>query len=141
MRISQIETIPLEIPLRTPFTTAKAQQTIARLILIKLHTDTGILGVGECDPRPHITGDTMKSALSAIRDYLSPALVGMELSEAKDLAKICARMDEVLIANPSAKDGIDIAAHDALGKKNGLPVYSLLANRIRGMLSSSGFRR
>ena len=139
MRISRIEPIPIQIPLKAPFTTAKARQTVARVVLIKLQTDKGIIGIGECDPRPHITGETIGSALIAIRDYLAPALASFELSEISDIAKICDRMDEVLVSNPSAKDGIDIAVHDALGKAKGIPAYSLLGPKERGVVTSCGF--
>jgi L-alanine-DL-glutamate epimerase-like enolase superfamily enzyme len=139
MKIIRIDTIPLQIPLKRHFTTAKARQTAARVVLIKLHTDEGTVGIGESDPRPHITGETVDSVLIAIRDYLAPALASFELSDSGDIEKLCNRMDEVLVSNPSAKAGIDIAAYDALGKANGVPVYSLLGPKERGAVTSCGF--
>ena len=139
MKITLVETIPLRIPLRTPFKTAKAEQQSASVVLTKLHTDAGIIGIGECDPRPHITGETVDSVLAAVSGYLTPAISGMELSTVDDIEKICAQMDRVLVSNPSAKAGIDIAAYDALGKTKGVPVHSLLGHRQRETLSSCGF--
>ena len=139
MKIKQIERIPLQIPLKTPFTTAKAKQTSARIVVIKLHTDEGIVGIGECDPRPHITGETVASVLTVIRDYLAPSLTAFELSDIGDITRICTRMDEVLVSNPSAKAGIDIAAHDALGKAKEIPVHSLLGQPRREEVTSCGF--
>lgn len=139
MRITLIEPIPLQIPLKVPFKTAKAEQLTARIVLIKLHTDSGIMGIGECDPRPHITGETVDSVLAVVSTHLAPALRGMELSEVNDVRKVCAQMDQALVSNPSAKAGIDIAAYDALGKSKGVPVYALLGERRRKALVSSGF--
>jgi L-alanine-DL-glutamate epimerase-like enolase superfamily enzyme len=48
-------------------------------------------------------------------------------------------MDRVLVSNPSAKAGIDIAAYDALGKRKGVPVHSLLGKMWRETLQSCGF--
>jgi L-alanine-DL-glutamate epimerase-like enolase superfamily enzyme len=139
MKITLVEPIPLQIPLKTPFKTAKAEQRNASVVLIKLHTDAGITGIGECDPRPHITGETVDSVLAVMSGYLMRAVKGMELSAVEDIGKICAQMDRVLVSNPSAKAGIDIAAYDAVGKEKGLPVYSLLGQRRRETLQSCGF--
>lgn len=139
LRITRVETIPLKIPLRTPFATARAIQKDTRPVLIKLHTDGSIIGIGECDPKPHITGETQTSVLTVVRDHLAPSLVGFEFSEAADMNGICVRMDEALISSPSAKAGIDIAAYDALGKLKGVPVNSLLGQRQRENLTSLGF--
>jgi L-alanine-DL-glutamate epimerase-like enolase superfamily enzyme len=139
MKITQVETIALKIPLRTPFKTAKAEQKNASVVLIKLHTDAGVIGIGECDPRPHITGETVDSVLGVVSGYLTPAVRGVELSEVDDIEKICAQMDQVLVSNPSAKAGIDIAAYDALGKRKGVPAYSLLGQKWRETLESCGF--
>jgi len=139
MKITLVETIPLQIPLRRPFKTAKAEQQNASVVLVKLHTDAGIIGIGECDPRPHITGETVDSVLAAVSGYLTPAVRGMELSAVDDIEKICAQMDRVLVSNPSAKAGIDIAAYDALGIRKGVPVHSLLGQRRRETLQSCGF--
>ncbi len=139
MKITQVKPIPLQIPLKRAFATSRATQTAARVVLIKLRTDSGMVGLGECDPRPHITGETMDSALTAIRNHLAPSLMGLELSEISDLAKLCRRMDEVLVSNPAAKAGIDIAAHDALGKAKGIPVYALLGQKVRESVDTIGF--
>lgn len=139
MKITRVEIIPLKIPLRIPFATSRAIQKDTRPVLVKLHTDGDIVGIGECDPKPHITGETQASVLAVIRDYLAPALTGYEFSEAVDMDRICVRMDEVLISNPSAKAGIDIAAHDALGKLKGVPVHSILGQKQREALTSLGF--
>lgn len=139
MKITHVESVPLKIPLRTPFATARAIQKDARPVLVKLHTDASIIGIGECDPKPHITGETQASVLAVVRDHLAPLMTGVELSEASDLNGICARMDETLISNPSAKAGIDIAAHDALGKLKEVPVQSLLGQKQREELIGLGF--
>jgi L-alanine-DL-glutamate epimerase-like enolase superfamily enzyme len=139
MKITLVETTPLQIPLRRPFKTAKAEQQNASVVIIKLHTDAGIIGIGESDPRPHITGETVDSVLAAVSGYLTPAVRGMELSAVDDIGKICAQMDRVLVSNPSAKAGIDIAAYDALGKWKGVPVHSLLGQKQRETLQSCGF--
>lgn len=139
LKITRVETVPLKIPLRTPFATSRAIQKDTRPVLIKLHTDSDIIGIGECDPKPHITGETQTSVLAVMRDHLAPALTGFEFSEVSDIASICERMDEALISNPSAKAGVDIAAYDALGKLKTVPVHSLLGQKQRETLTSLGF--
>jgi len=139
MRITSIETIPVQIPLKSPFKTSKAEQKSAKIVLVKLHTDKGIIGIGECDPRPHITGETVNSVTTIISDSLGPALRGMNLSESDDIAKICDQMDRMIVSNPSAKAGIDIALYDALGKQSDVPIHALLGDEQTTSLISCGF--
>jgi len=46
---------------------------------------------------------------------LAPAVRDCQLNKVSDIGKLSRKMDHVLVSNPSAKAGIDIAAHDALG--------------------------
>ena len=62
MKIKQIEIFKLNIPLKEPFIISLETITHAENILIKIWTDTGIYGLGECSPYKTIAGESQESA-------------------------------------------------------------------------------
>ena len=122
MKITDIKIEKVHIPLLGPIKITFATLTYAENVLIKVSTDEGLVGYGEAAPIPFVTGETVDSAIAAIR-ALTPGLIGMD---PLDIEKIHAVMDKAFYGNGSAKCAIDLAMYDLAGKKAGLPVYKLL---------------
>jgi len=95
-------------------------------IVIKIHTDEGIVGYGESVPDENVTGESVQSDIAALRHSLIPALIG---SDPRNIYQIHEEMNRKLVGNPSAKAAIDIACYDILGRYSGLPIYLLLGGR------------
>jgi L-alanine-DL-glutamate epimerase-like enolase superfamily enzyme len=138
MRIERIAVQPLRIPLRAPFVTSRATQTHAEVVLVRLTTDTGIVGLGESDPRPHITGETLAGAVEVLGSALAPAVRNEALESPEDLEALRARMDRTVTGHRSAKAGVDLAAWDALGRARKEPVHALLGPRRRERVETIG---
>jgi o-succinylbenzoate synthase len=136
MKITSIEVFPIAIPLKQPFKTSKAQQTMGNFVIVKVHTDEGIIGLGEGDPRPHMTGETLETTTYVLKKYICPHLIG---ENPLDIAKIHNIMDRLIELNPSAKCAIDIAIYDLIAKKCNMPLYALLGGAIRRDLYFNAF--
>ncbi len=119
--IDKVHIYPIEIPLSHNFATSKAVQPKGQFIIVEVISGE-LSGFGEADPRPHVTGETFKSTVSVLKEYLIPAVLGKSIF---DLEGIHRAMD-VLVMNPTAKCALDIAVFDLIGKALGLPVYTLL---------------
>jgi L-alanine-DL-glutamate epimerase-like enolase superfamily enzyme len=126
MKVIQVETTVLEMPYTKPLVTATNNFTVARGVLAKVVTDTGIEGYGYADLFPR-TGETPETARHAI-DILKPKVVGQELEE---LVRIRADIDHMLTGNPRAKAALETALYDALTKGVHVPLYLLLGGRYR----------
>ena len=123
MKITQIEAIPFKIPYLAPFKWGlTGYLEAAEHVLIKIHTDAGIVGMAEATPRPTIYGESQASILSAIRNWFAPMIVGLDPSHTE---KIWAKL-ETIHWNPTAKGAIDLALHDAVAKARGLPLWEML---------------
>lgn len=123
MIITKIEAAEVFIPLAKPFKTALRTVENVEDILVRITTDTGLEGFGEAPPTAVITGDTKGSILCAIRDFIEPALLGMEL---ENLDGIFHRLDTCILKNTSAKAAVDMAIYDLYAKSLGQPLYRLL---------------
>ncbi|EHL16661.1 hypothetical protein HMPREF9630_01860 [Peptoanaerobacter stomatis] len=122
MKITKIEIEKINIPLITTFKVAFAEVSASTSVIVKIHTDDGIVGYGEAAPFEPVTGESADSVILALK-YFQQALIGMD---ATDLEGIHLQMDKLLIHNTSAKCAIDIALYDIKGKKMKMPLYKLL---------------
>jgi L-alanine-DL-glutamate epimerase-like enolase superfamily enzyme len=122
VKIIAIEAIPFAIPYRKPLQFASGEVHTADHVLVRVHTDDGIVGIAEAPPRPYTYGETQESIVAAIGKLFAPEVVGLSLLEREVMH---ARLDRT-VGNPTAKAAVDMACWDALGKTLGLPVTQLL---------------
>lgn len=127
MIIKRIEPIAISLSLIKPVKMSFEEVRNANNTLVRLETDSGVIGWGEAASAPTMTGETMAGMVAAIR-YLAPLLEGMP---ADDIAAVMERAGRYLYANHAAKSVIEMALHDALGRATGKPAYALLGGRRR----------
>ncbi|MEP9394043.1 enolase C-terminal domain-like protein [Gordonia sp. VNQ95] len=122
MKITEIEAIPFAIPYRKPLRFASGEVSVAEHVLVRVHTDEGIVGVAEAPPRPFTYGETQRGIVAVIETVFAPQLVGLTLH---DREVMVARLNRT-VGNPTAKAAVDMAIWDALGKTLEVPVSELL---------------
>lgn len=123
LKIAKIEIGEIYVPLVTPFKTALRTVEHVNDIVVKITADTGEVGFGEAPPTAVITGDTKGSIVCAIRDFIAPAITGMEI---ENIDGIMERLNACIQKNTSAKACVDMAVYDLYGKRFHAPLYQLL---------------
>jgi L-alanine-DL-glutamate epimerase-like enolase superfamily enzyme len=125
MKITGIECIPVTFPFRKPFVMSGATISATYTVIVKIHTDEGITGIGETgDCNEWYLGESQTSVMHMINNVFGPRILLGE--NPFDIEKIVARMDYAVKYNNQAKAVVDFALHDIMGKKLGVPVYELL---------------
>ena len=122
MKITEIRTYKMQVPLVRPFRIALGLITHAVSCLVEIETDEGITGYGEGSPGPLITGENLEGTVATI-ERIKEKLIGMDPC---DMEAIWTVMNRAVAYDGSAKAAIDLACHDILGKKTGLPLYKVL---------------
>ncbi|MEV0069933.1 MULTISPECIES: mandelate racemase/muconate lactonizing enzyme family protein [unclassified Amycolatopsis] len=122
MKVTEIEAIPFAIPYRKPLRFASGEVDTAAHILVRVHTDEGLVGTAEAPPRPFTYGETQGSIKAVIDSVFAPQLLGMS-----PLAReaVHAKLDRT-VGNPAAKSAIDMALWDLIGQSLGVSVTELL---------------
>ena len=100
-------------------------------MLVKLKANDWV-GLGEAVTDPVFTGETVESILGAIKNYLGPAILGMNPFSLREIHN---KMDESLVRNTAAKAAIDTACLDLVGKATGETVYTLLGGNFNAEIS------
>jgi len=100
--------------------------------LLTLVDDVGQVGLGYAHAIPAIT--TQGSGAQASLAFLAPRLVGRRVD---DVASLMEEIDAALNYNASVKAAIDMALHDLLARRLGVPVHVLLGGRLRDSVAQS----
>src|SRR3954466_8254925 len=77
VRIVEVEAIPYALPYRRPARFASGAVERADNVLVRIHTDAGLVGHAVAQPRPYTYGETQASIVAAIRGWFAPRLLGM----------------------------------------------------------------
>ncbi len=124
-RIDRIEVFPVRYPTAGRFRFFEGPPGVPPgrpAVLVKITADDGVIGWGESVPLPRWSAETLEGTAAAIRDYLAPAILGMDPF---DQASVHRAMDKDLAPSfstgaPIAKAGIDLALHDLTGRALGV---------------------
>jgi L-alanine-DL-glutamate epimerase-like enolase superfamily enzyme len=130
MRIRNIETIPVKVPIRPEFVIrgSLGVHSESPFVMLRVHTEEGITGLGEVSCTPVWSGEDAVTAVHIIRNVLEPAIVG---EDPRDIERLTGKMRRAVAGHPFTKSGIELALWDILGKAAGLPVYRLLGGAVR----------
>jgi len=125
MKITKVECIPISFPRRVPGVDAQKGVVGMPSLFVKIHTDEGIVGMGETG---HIAADyigsTQESNLGIIATNFAPKILLGE--DPFNIETIVAKMDLETKNNNQAIDVVDSCLWDIMGKKLGVPVYKLI---------------
>lgn len=126
MRITHTDIYQFPIPME-PFTIATGTMDYAQNTLIKIHTDSGLTGLGECSAFPMIAGETMQTCFIMAREFAA-------IIKGKDPLQIDDRLDEIqafAAFNATIKSAFDMALFDLAAKEKHLPLYQFLGGSPR----------
>ena len=124
--IAKIDIYRFSIPM-VPFTIATGTMDHAQNVFIRVHTESGSYGVGECSAFPMIVGETQDTCLVMAREFA-------KLWSGEDALDIQARLQQLhdfTAGNTTIKSAFDMALYDIAAKHAGLPLYQFLGGEKR----------
>jgi len=124
--ITKIDIYRFSIPME-PFTIATGTMDYAQNVFIRVHTNGGFYGVGECSAFPMIVGETQDTCLVMAREFAS-------LWKGMDALNIPARLQQLndfAAGNNTIKSAFDMALYDIAAKHANLPLYRFLGGEKR----------
>jgi L-Ala-D/L-Glu epimerase len=122
VRITALEAIPFAVPYRRPVGFASGTVTTADNVLVRVHTDAGLVGQAEAQPRPYTYGETQASIVHTVRERLAPLIAGLDPLDTELIAERCGRIAD----NQVARGAVDLAVWDLAGQILDRPCHALL---------------
>lgn len=122
--------------LRIPFVESFAHSTKSRrasdAVVVRLTTDEGVSGYGEGIARPYVTGESVDSVVSRVRDVIWPAIRGADMTDGDGVGSLAVAGKLLPSSDPDAKERAGgIIYHGAARCAVELALLDLLT-RIRG---------
>lgn len=133
MKIRKIEAWAVSMALEEPYTIAYESVDRTVNVLLRIETDSGITGLGCAAPDMEVTGESSKSVLQSIAEAIQPSLVG------EDPLRYALHLENLKGAvpgQPALLACVDMALHDIMGKKCGMPLWKLLGGYRDRMATS-----
>jgi len=121
MKITRFELSTLSIGLKKPFITALRRVDTINDIIIKIHTDSELVGYGEACAVTAITGTTNETLIRDLEEVVFPALLMQEIKS----SDIFERLYSCQVSS-EAKACVDIALYDLLAKEAGQSLFGYL---------------
>ena len=131
-KIIEISIHKLSIPLIEPFITSLGRDEDARNVVVRIKTESGRIGFGECSPYLPINGESQDTCFS-VGQLFGQALLNLD---ALDLKGINDRMDAIIYANDSIKSAFDMACYDLAAQHAGLPLYRFLGGHKNKVITT-----
>ena len=133
MKISALEIFRIKVDLLTPYQMSKVlgSRIETQAIILKIHTNKGIFGLGEANPAPLVGGETTDSVIATIKTFFAPLLLG---ANPLDAAKLEIALDRVIAGNNAAKAAVSVALFDILAKAEKVPLHLIFGGKLHSVL-------
>lgn len=135
MKVTGVETFNVALPWRRLHRMAFPSGRLGNYVIVRVHTDEGIEGLGEATVLKEWGGDygryfgeSPELTVAVIESVLGPALMGEDPFAIEHAHR---NMDLAIKGYPYAKTALDEALYDIKGKALGVPVYELLGGLFR----------
>ncbi len=135
MKITRIETFNVALPWRRLHKMAFPSGKLGNYVIVRVHTDEGLHGLGEATvikewggDHGRYFGESPELTVAVIGSVLAPALVGENPFAIESAHR---KMDLAIKGYPYAKTALDEALYDIKGKALGVPVFELLGGLYR----------
>lgn len=121
LQLNRIELREIELPLKSPFETSFGRTTRRRIALVKVFSDDGAFGYGECvaSENPFFNHETIDTAWLIITKHIAPMLSRIQPQTAAEVNGALSPIRE----NRMAKAGVEAAIWDLEAKLAGEPLW------------------
>jgi L-Ala-D/L-Glu epimerase / N-acetyl-D-glutamate racemase len=129
VKITSIDTYPISIALKPGLVMINSLGVypLSESVVVVIHTDNGLTGLGEACGSPSWSGETQVGTLELINSILSPMLLGQDPCNLRSLAYT---MNKAVQHNSFAKAALEMAMLDVVGRSLGTSVSVLLGGRV-----------
>jgi muconate cycloisomerase len=131
--IARVDVHGVAMPLvGSGFRNAYSTRTVQKSAVVCVRARDGSVGLGNIDPSPGYSSETVEQSLAALRGRLGPAVVGQD---AANPHRVLERLDAVLPGHIDAKAAIEMACVDLAARHLGVAVHEWLGGAVVERLS------
>lgn len=123
MKIREIRSWTEYIELTRPYTIAFNTTGAVSIVVVRLETDSGLVGLGAATPVETITGESLTACEAALREAGLEWLLGRDVRE---LNRLCREAGGAMAETPAARAAVDMALYDVFAQHLEAPLVDVL---------------
>ena len=126
--IKKVEVFGVAVPLvGSGFKNAYVTKTVQKSVVIRITDDEGQIGLGNIDPSPGYSAETIEDSLRVLREVLAPSVLGFD---AFNIHELLILMNQRIDHFYDAKAAIEMSCTDLICRKLGIPVHTYLGGQV-----------
>jgi len=131
MKIDRIEVWGVAVPLIGEYKNAYRSKTVQKSALVRITESGGAIGLGNIDPSPGYSRESIEDSLRVLETRLAPLVVGMDPA---NIHRVLQKIEPAVEGYFDAKAAIEMACVDLTARACGVPVHTYLGGAVKDTL-------
>ena len=131
LRIERVEVFGVAVPLIGEYKNAYRAKTVQKSAIVRVTADDGSVGLGNIDPSPGYSKETIEDNLRVLESKLAPAVVGLDPI---NIHRVLERIEPAIAEFLDAKAAIEMACVDLAARAARMPVHAYLGGAVKDRL-------
>ena len=131
MRIDRIEIFGVAVPLIGEYKNAYRSKTVQKSAIVRITASDGATGLGNIDPSPGYSRESIEDSLRVLETRLAPLVVGMDPA---NIHRVLQKIEPAVEGYFDAKAAIEMACVDLTARVCGVPVHTYLGGAVKDTL-------
>jgi muconate cycloisomerase len=132
VKIECVEVFGVAVPLIGEYKNAYLSKTVQKSAVVRVTATGGVVGLGNIDPGPGYSKESIVDHLRVLETQLKPLLIGMDPC---NIHEILARIEPAIEGFLDSKAAIEMACVDLAARAQGVAVHAYLGGAVRKKLS------
>ena len=121
--IEKVEVFGVAVPLIGEYKNAYKSKSIQKSAVVRITATGGAVGLGNIDPSPGYSMETIEQSLWVLQQTLAPAVMGMDPT---NVHRVLEKIEPLIEGYHDAKAAIEMACVDLSARVAGMPVHAYL---------------
>ncbi len=131
MKIERVEVFGVAVPLIGEYKNAYKSKSIQRSAVVRITASGGAVGLGNIDPSPGYSKETIEQSLEVLERTLAPAVIGLDPT---NVHRVLEKINPAVEGFYDAKAAIEMACVDLAARVAGMPVHAYLGGAEKDKL-------
>jgi L-Ala-D/L-Glu epimerase len=131
LNIERVEVFGVAVPLIGEYKNAYRSKSIQKSAVVRITAGGGAVGLGNIDPSPGYSKETIEQSLEMLERTLAPSVIGMDPT---NVHRVLEKINPAVEGFYDAKAAIEMACVDLSARVAGMPVHAYLGGAEKDQL-------
>ena len=131
LKIERVEVFGVAVPLVGEYKNAYRSKSIQKSAIVRITATGGAVGLGNIDPSPGYSKETIEDSLHVLQTRLAPLAMGLDPT---NIHRVLQKVDPAVDGYLDAKAAIEMACVDLTARACGVAVHTYLGGAVKETL-------